>query len=128
MIRFEEVTITKVYRGNQLVKKGTPDEKEIPKVAIKTEQYPDKWISAFVNQKNADWLDEVEEGKTMKVGLEQNGDFLNLHPVDTKGEKLNDLTSRVDAIEKHCKVGKYAPETTPSGLEYPEAPKDDIPF
>ena len=100
-----KVKLEAVYRNKQIVKKGTPDEKEIDKVSIKIAEpvtieegvsVPiDKWVSTF----KTNGTESFEQGQEVKVDITQNGDFFNFSVPDMSGERLTDLEKRVDALE-----------------------------
>jgi len=69
----EKLHVTKVYRSNQLIKKGTPEEKEIPKLSIKTAEYGDNWLSTFKTRP----YEKLEEGQTIVATVEKSGTFMN---------------------------------------------------
>lgn len=100
----KKVKLETVYRTTQVVKKGTPDEKEIDKVAIKiTESViidgvsvpTDKWISTFKTK----GTESFEGGQEVTVDITQNGDFFNFSVPDMSGERLTDLEKRVTTLE-----------------------------
>ncbi len=95
----QKVKITAVYRGKQLVKKGTPDEKEIDKIAIKIEPVVVGGISFGGDDKTA-WLstfkvngtEKFVEGMEVELSLEKKGDYYNF-------SLPSDLEKRVMALE-----------------------------
>ncbi len=114
----KKVKITAVYRGKQLVKKGTPDEKEIDKIAIKIEPVIVDGISFGGDEKNA-WLSTFKvngtenfvEGTEVELNIEKKGDYFNFS-LPTALEK------RVLALEN-----KVFPSTAEP---VQDKPKDDI--
>ena len=72
----ETVKITKIYRsmkdknGNPL---KTKDGRPYERVAIKTTQYGDKYISGFGGKGNLEW----KEGDEVQIEISENGEYLN---------------------------------------------------
>lgn len=124
-----KVKLETVYRTTQVVKKGTPDEKEIDKVAIKiTESVmidgvsvpTDKWISTFKTK----GTESLEGGQEVKIDITQNGDFFNFSVPDMSGERLTELEKRVGILEG-CKAKDVTSvQNAPTGTTNP----DDLPF
>lgn len=112
----QKVKLTQVYRGKQLVKKGTPDEKEIDKIAIKTEQHGDVWLSSFKTRGTEKFM----AGQEVELSVEQNGDFYNF-------SLPSELEMRVFALEKAVFPSKVVTKTN-TGPESEEINPDDIPF
>ena len=91
-----KVTLCKVFRGEQETKYGMK-----PKMAIKTEQHGDKWLSTFKVQGTEKWNigDEVE------INVTENGQYLNFEPVNNDNiavtlQDFQGLVERVEALER----------------------------
>lgn len=67
-----EVTLVRVLRTTQETKYGVK-----PKLVIKTEQHGDKWLSTFKMAGTENWA----EGDTVRINVQEKGDFLNFEPV-----------------------------------------------
>lgn len=112
----QKVKLTRVYRGKQIVKKGTPDEREIDKVAIKTDQHGDSWLSSFRVRGTESWND----GDEVSIEVEQNGQYYNFKPVSNTEIRLQKLEEAVFG------TGTNSSEPHPKPEE--ESNPDDIPF
>lgn len=92
-----KVKLTKVFvndkdkNGNPLVSSKTG--KPYKKVAIKTEQHGDKWLSGFANDNDEKLF--WKEGQEVEIFVEENGQWLNFK---TPG-KIDSLEARVKALE-----------------------------
>lgn len=91
-----KLTLTKVYRSDK-DKNGKPlvskkDQKPYTKIAIKCQEYGERWLSGF----GAKWNDYWNEGDIVEAEVEENGEYLNLKRINP----LADLTKRVLALEK----------------------------
>ena len=120
-------TITKIYRsftdktGNEL---KTKDGRPYERVAIKTIETGDKYISGFGNQENQNW----KIGDQIQIVVEQKGEYLNF-----KELKENDLlNTRVTKLEKDVEELKkflvMPMEKSVLSDEPPEEDLSDIPF
>lgn len=99
----KELTITKIYRSTK-DKNGKPlkskDGRPYERVAIKTIQTGDRWVTGFGDETNKKW----EEGMTVKVKLKKRGEYLNFKmpsKIDILFEIVNDLKKRVEKLEKN---------------------------
>mgnify|MGYP001559546619 CR=1 FL=1 len=90
----QKLTITKIFKSDK-DKNGnflkTKDGRAYSKLAIKTKEYGDKWISGFLGYWNENWV----EGQIVGAVVEPNGDFLNLKKPDPVAE----LEVRVKELE-----------------------------
>ena len=111
-----QVTITKVYRsdkdknGNVLMSKaGRP----YTKLAIKTKEYGDRWLSGFDNKDTSSWND----GDTVELNIEEKGEYLNFNTKKSSGQdwggvievirlELSDLKKRVSNLESGDELNK----------------------
>lgn len=121
------VKIEKVWRGPKVVKKGTPDEKEIDSVGIKIVGY-EKWISTF-NVAGTEGLDEGWEGE---IDVITKGDFMNfkMPPVDMSSVQ-NDIKELKESVGKLNEAVFTNGEDTPSEVYEGDGNtpvQDDIPF
>jgi len=91
----EKLTITKVYRSNK-DKKGnllkTSDGREYTRLAIKTKEYGDKYVSGFGNDKNSSW----KVGDTVEVVVEKKGEYLNF----SMPKEKDVLLERIEKLEE----------------------------
>lgn len=89
------VKLTKVYRkstdkdGNVLVAR---DGREYTRLAIKTVQHGDKWISGFDNDTTSSW----NVGDTVDIIVTENGKYFNF----SVAKKDDKIISRLDELEK----------------------------
>ena len=121
-----KVTIKQIWRGKQLVKKGTPDEKEIDKVSIKTNEHGDSWLTTFKVQGTED----LKESMTVSLDIIQKGEYFNF---TMPSEVSKALEARFVKLENAVFGGatgvvatqKVIPEEVPSeeGVN-----PEDIPF
>ena len=106
-----EVKLEAVFRGKQVVKKDTPDEKEIDKVGIKIvesvtvdgEAVPtDKWLSTLKTEGTEDFA----EGQTMKIDIykSKKGDFFNFSVPEVTRKEVKELSERVEKLEDAVSV------------------------
>lgn len=111
----QKLKVTKVYRGQQDTKYGKKD-----KVAIKTEEYGEKWLSCFVTGPTRQFLDTINEGDTIEVEVTTKGDFVNFKPLTSApSQDLEELKNRITKLEDAV-FG--APEDSAD-----EPPKMDVP-
>lgn len=105
----EKLTITKVYRSNK-DKKGnllkTSDGREYTRLAIKTKEYGDRYVSGFGNDKNSSW----NVGDTVEVVIEQKGEYLNF----SMPKEKDVLTERIDVLEKKVKELEHTIYSNPN--------------
>ena len=95
----QKLTITKVFKSDKdkngnLLK--TKDGRAYQKLAIKTKEYGDRWISGFLSFWNQDW----KEGMIVGASVEPNGDFLNLKKPDPVDELRQEFKARIEALEQ----------------------------
>lgn len=71
-----EINLTKVFRSDKN-KEGKPlmtkDGRPYTKLAIKAQEYGDKWLSGFDGYATKNW----KEGDKVEVEVEQKGEYLN---------------------------------------------------
>lgn len=95
----QEVTIKKIYI-NDKSKDGKPfvtrDGRPYKKIALKTEEYPDKYITGFHNDTTELW----KEGDKVSILIEENGQYLNFKLPN----KTDELEGRVKVLEGQVKV------------------------
>lgn len=95
----QKLTLTKIYRSDK-DKNGkllvTKDGRAYSKIAVKTKEYGDKFISGFSSYWNKDWV----EGQVVGAVVEPNGDFLNLKKPDPIAELEEKLTKRILVLEQ----------------------------
>lgn len=90
-------TITKIYRsfqdkqGNSL---KTKDGRNFERVAIKTQEYGDRYISGF----GGDWNENWKIGDIIDIKIEQKGEYLNFSKID-RLDRLDELEMRIDELE-----------------------------
>ena len=84
-----KLNIEKVYRKEEISKKTN---KPYTRLAIKTKEYPDKWISGFGNKHNSEW----KQGDSVDVNVIEKGEYLDF-------EMINSDT-RIDILEQRIKV------------------------
>jgi len=102
----QKLTITKIFKSDKdkngnLLK--TKDGRAYSKLAIKTKEYGDKWISGFLSFWNENWV----EGQIVGANVEPNGDFLNLKKPDPVAE----LEVRVKELENQFAQFINQPQT-----------------
>ena len=88
-----KIKLTKVYI-NDKDKEGKPfigKNGAYSKIAVKCQEYGDRYLSGFVSQWNANW----KIGDTVEVDIEEKGEYLNIHKPDPVAE----LEKRVRALE-----------------------------
>lgn len=90
-----QVTLVRVLHTTQDTKYGMK-----PKVAIKTEEHGDKWLSSFKVAGTEDW----KEGETVEVDIQEKGDFINFTPrtsgsASTTAAPSSNLEARVAKLE-----------------------------
>jgi len=118
-----KVIITKIYRsskdkkGNLLV---TQDGREYTRLAIKTKEYGDRYLSGFGNEKNASW----KVGDTVEITVEESGQYLNFSMPKEKDlllERVEKLENEVKAIWDKIYEAKEEPD-------FPEPTEEEQPF
>lgn len=108
----QKVTITRVYasdtdkNGNKLVSKtGKP----YSKLAIKTTQHGEKWLSGFKGKENENW----KEGDQVDVIVTQNGEYLNYEvPKQTDRLEARVAALEVQVMNLNNKLAKVASPAT----------------
>jgi len=105
----EQVKITKIYRsfkdkeGNPL---KTKDGRNYERVAIKCEEYEDRWISGFGEERNKNWeigdVVEIEIYESDKKDKDGNP-YLNFRMPSNRVSRseFDALESRVSNLEAH---------------------------
>ena len=106
----EKLKITKIFKSDK-DKNGnflkTKDGRAYSKLAIKTQEYGDRWISGFLSFWNENWV----EGQIVGAVVEPNGDFLNLKKPDPVAE----LAERVKELEKNMAILMNMPQGEQEG-------------
>jgi hypothetical protein len=123
----ETVKITKVFVSDKS-KEGKPfttsKGKPFWKIAIKTDRYPDDWMSALAfAQDDAEM--NLKEGDEVKILIETNGQYKNFK----LPSRIDQLEERVAALENTLRamnMGKLA--VKPENNDVPEISDDDLPF
>ena len=120
----ENLTITKVYRSNK-DKKGnlltTSDGREYTRLAIKTREYGDRYVSGFGNDKNASW----KVGDTVEVVVEQKGEYLNF----SMPKEKDVLIERIEALEERVRIIEDTLDSNPGFVKDDSAGlKEEPPF
>jgi len=90
-----QLKIIKVYRSwkdKEGTSLKTKDGREFERVAIKVNEYGDKWVSGFGGFWNKDW----KEGDTINVDVEEKGQYLNFKRIDP----VQELRDVVFGLEK----------------------------
>lgn len=123
-------TITKIYRsfkdkaGNEL---KTKDGRSYERVAIKTVEMGDKYISGF----GADWNKNWKIGDQVQIIVEQKGEYLNFSKLtenDLLNLRMDKLEKEVEELKKFVLNPGSKPDESPvDDNEFPES-ADDIPF
>ena len=107
----QKVTITRTYVSDKS-KDGIPFTskagKPYKKLAIKTTEHGDKWLSGFQNKDNENW----KEGDVVDIIVKQNGEYLNFDVPKTEDK----LAMRVSALEVEVMNlrNMFAKSSTPS--------------
>lgn len=118
----ETVKITKVFTSDKskdgkpfVTKKGKP----FWKVAIKTDKYPEDWMSALAFEAD-DAEMQLNEGDEVKIIIETNGNYKNFK----LPSRLDQLEERVVKLEQlmQAKTAGLVQDTTPPITD------DDLPF
>ena len=123
----EKVILTQVYitdkdkQGNNLVNKwGKP----YKKIAIKCNEFEEKWLSSFLNS-DFDPRNAWKSGHTVKIIVEERGEYLNFR----LPSQVDYLESRVKELEKVVfPKGETKIEDIPIIEPEPENRLEDIPF
>ena len=92
------VTLTRVYKGEQETKYGVK-----PKLAIKTTEHGEKWLSTF----KVEGTEGYEAGKEVDIEVTVNGEYYNFTPITASN---SDLEARVATLE--AKVAALASNET----------------
>jgi hypothetical protein len=89
-----KLTLTKVYRSTT-DKAGQPltrkDGSTYEKLAVKANEYGDRWISGFSGKWNSFW----KEGDVVEADVAEAGQYLNL----VRPDPVRDLAARVLVLE-----------------------------
>jgi len=104
-----KVKITQIYRSDK-DKNGNPlkttDGRTYERVAIKTAEYGDRWISGFGNKRNKEWkvgdVVDVEINEVVKDG-QVYLNFETMNKVDILEERIAELEIEVKALKDKCK-------------------------
>lgn len=107
-----KVSVTKVNWKNDIkTSYGTSS-----KIGILTQEHGDKWLGCFENKMNSKQLRAIQEGHTIDIIVEPNGDFLNFRFKN----KFDYLEDRVAALEASVfGTGKAAEEVDTQPEEDP---------
>ena len=122
-----KVKITQIYRSDKdkngnLLK--TADGRPYERIAIKTAEYGDRWISGFGNRRNRDWrVGDVVDIEISEV--EKDGQiYLNFETpsrLDLLEERIGALEVQVDAL-----ISERINKPTLTANEFGD--KNDLPF
>jgi len=119
----ENLTITKVYRSNK-DKKGnlliSQNGNEYTRLAIKTKEYGDRYVSGFGNDKNAGW----KVGDIVEVIVEEKGEYLNF----SMPKEKDLIAERIDALEKRIEELEERLYQNPALIKDDTETIDDLPF
>ena len=89
------LTITKIGIYDKKTQAGKP----YKQVALKCQEYGDKWVSGFLqpNDPRADW----KAGQQVEWEVKQNGQWLNMvdPPKQTAGTLFKEIKEQMDRIE-----------------------------
>lgn len=118
----QKVKITAVFRGKQIVKKGTPEEKEIDKIAIKTETHGDVWLSSFKTRGTEGFI----EGMDVELDITQNGQYYNFNLPSALEKRVMALEAVVFPNAVQAPALTVAPVQTPPPAD--DISPEDIPF
>ena len=121
----EKVKITKIYR-NEKDKNGnilkTKDGRPYERVALKTEEYGDKYVSGFGNKANSVW----KVGDTVEVEISKNGEYINFEMPKVANGVSPELMAKINQIlENTVKILERFPMT---GADLPDCPPEDEPI
>lgn len=102
-----KITLTQVYTSSK-DKSGNPlkfsSGEPYSKVAVKAQEYGDRWLSGFLSEGNSKW----KIGDVVEVEIEEKGEWLNYKIPESPLEKrLRQLESRIADIDKELE-GKFA--------------------
>lgn len=121
----EKVILTQVYitdkdkQGNKLVNKWG---KNYKKIAIKCNEYEQKWLSSFVSS-DFDPRNAWKTGQTVKIVIEEKGEYLNFKLPD----QLDYIDERLRAVEEVV-FPKQEKKIEDIPIIEPELDLSDIPF
>lgn len=118
----EKGTITKVFRKQETSKDGKP----YTRLAIKTQERGDRYLSGFGNKWNENWKegDVVEIEVTEATAKDKQGrPYLNFRSVS----KLELLEKRIEALEAFVSKNSRGAVPNPSA-EPEEIDSEDLPF
>lgn len=132
----QKLTITKIFtaitdkQGKPLIgSNGRP----YTRLAIKTKEYGDKWISGFQNAENARWqIGDVVEVEIEKVNRNGNEylNFRSLSKLDLLEKRIEDLEKRMAemSVNGSPKTAIDAPALSDDDFAKDEIDVKDIPF
>lgn len=86
----ETVTVEKVFW-----KDGDGANGKWHKIGILTKERGETWLGCFENKYNSKKLREIQEGQTITIVIEQNGDFYNFR-FPTKQDVLEERVARIE--------------------------------
>ena len=122
----ETVRITKVYINDKdkedkpfTTKKGKP----FWKVAIKTDKYPNDWLSALAFEQD-DAEMQLQEGDEVKIIVETNGQYKNFK----MPTRLDQLEERVVILEVFMQSSVANKVMAKPSADEPPIRDEDIPF
>lgn len=108
----QKVKLKKIYisdqdkNGNKFISKKT--NKPFQKIAIMIDEYPNKYLSSFINSS-----DDVKLmwkiGDEVSIKIEQNGEWLNFSTptnFDILKDKVYELEDRIRDLEDKKEIGK----------------------
>ena len=108
-------TTEKDKEGNPL---KTKDGRPYTRMALKVEEYGDKWISGFMNPSNKFF----KEGQQVEINIEQKGEYLNFS-MPNVWDAIKELRQKVKVLEDMM-VGKGEAEEID---KLPEVEEGDYP-
>lgn len=116
----KKVKLTRIYKGMKETKYGNK-----PTVALKCEEYGDKWISTF---KVTPEMDTWKEGDTVTINITEKNGFMNF---DTQPNPNSELLERVERLERSVFGEVFTKQDVvpvKKEVDLPEVPLDDFDF
>lgn len=124
-----KVTLTTVYKSDK-DKQGQPlinkNGKPYTKLAIKTKEHDDTWLSGFDGKLTTGWI----AGAEVEIEVKKNGNWTNFTPMDPDKvgrAEFDDLVKRVSALEVKPMPHITTTDDANAFSDIPN-PDDEIPF
>ena len=119
----DSIKLTKVFRSDK-DKQGNPlmtqDGRPYQRLAVKAEQYGDKWISGFGNKANQHWKEGYEVEMRVEKVIKDGKEYLNFS-MPSVWDEIRELKKRVAVLED----GKEEFDIFPKEKA---AEEEDLPF